>query len=395
MKDANITTAITSLTYYLTEACNLRCTYCYLEKNPARSSTTVGKATIDFLLKESGREKEVHLRFFGGEPLLELPLLLELVRYGKEQAEQVGKKIRFDMISNGTLLEKQTVDELKHIGVEVINSVDGDRATMQLNRPFYQLGQKQNFDDFDYKLHYALENQVVKVARMTVSPGQTNIVENIRHLLEVGYPEIMIALATNLPWQAEAIEHIYDCLSDFYIESAQAGRILPLQITNQLLFARHEIVQGKYQAPENGFCGAGKEMLGVSPNGQLYPCHRFVQLGGEYRLGDVFNGVNTEKRAPFLNVVTDTLHHEMCLTCPALAYCPGSCMAANLLATGDAFYPESRHCLELRAHVRVVTKIYDVLINNCPAFTAFLRQFQQNKRGKNLKSLFAELMAEA
>ncbi|MBL8150292.1 MAG: 4Fe-4S cluster-binding domain-containing protein [Blastocatellia bacterium] len=66
---------ITSLTYYLTEACNLRCTYCYQEKNPARSNIDVGRATIDFLISASGSQKDIHLRFFGGEPLLEIEIM--------------------------------------------------------------------------------------------------------------------------------------------------------------------------------------------------------------------------------------------------------------------------------------------------------------------------------
>ncbi|MBL8150293.1 MAG: SPASM domain-containing protein [Blastocatellia bacterium] len=267
--------------------------------------------------------------------------------------------------------------------------MDGNNATMQANRPFYNI--RQSFNGFDSQLTFAVEKKVAKVARVTVSPNQVNIVENVKHLLSIGYKSIMIALATNVPWQKETIDKIYHTLSDFYIETARAGSILPLQVTNQLLLAKHEIQHDKYEPPTSGFCGAGKEMLGVSPNGDLYPCHRFTHSGKEYLLGNVFNGIEHTKREPFLQVTTSTLHHEMCNSCLALQYCPGSCMAANLLDSGDTFYPESRHCLELRAHVYNVDRIYNELINDCPPFISFLTEAWRSKREKALMSLLSEL----
>ncbi|HYP29263.1 MAG TPA: radical SAM protein [Blastocatellia bacterium] len=383
---------VTSLTYYLTEACNLRCTYCYQEKNPKRSSAEVGKAAIDFLVRESGARKSIHLRFFGGEPLLELDLIKELAAYGREQSSMAGKRIRYDMISNGTLLTRETVDLLREMGVEVISSVDGSRSTMQANRPFYNI--KKSFDGYDEKLSYASASGVAKVARMTVSPHQSDIVDDIKHILRLGYDSITIALATNVDWKEENISSIYDGMAGFYIDTARGGSILPLQPTNQLLLARHEIENGMYEPPSGGFCSAGKDMLGVTVDGELYPCHRFVQLGTEFRIGDVFTGIESDKREPFLGVTTATLHHEICRTCHALPYCPGSCMAANLPASGDMLYPEGRHCLDLRAHVNAVDRIYDSLIDACEPFSSFIDRAWRQKRAGVLRSLISESLGE-
>ncbi len=389
MSDPGQSAPVTSLTYYLTEACNLRCTYCYLEKRPQRSNLEVAKGAIDFLIRESGANRNIHLRFFGGEPLLELDLIKDTVAYGRERAGQAGKNIRFDMVSNGTLLDRETVDALKALGVDVITSVDGSRETMQANRPFHN--QKQTFDGFDEKLRYAVAADVGKVARMTVSPNQTDIIPDIKHLLSLGYKSIMISLATNVPWKQETIEGIYRDIAAFYIETARNGLILPLKATNELLVTKHEIKQGKHFPREHGFCAAGKEMLGVSPSGELYPCHRFVQLGAKFRLGSIFGGVEAEKRKVFLEVTTQTLHHEMCNTCHARPYCPGSCMAANFLATGDTFYPENRHCLDLRAHVKAVDRIYDTLVGEgCEVFSSFLERGWVERRKRLLTSLVSE-----
>ena len=184
---------VTSLTYYLTEACNLRCTYCYVDKQPKHSSFEVGKATLEFLFRESRRETSLHLRFFGGEPMLEIGLIEKLVEYGRSRAAEIGKTIRFDMISNATLATPEVVLRLQSLGVDVITSVDGSRKTMEENRPFFVV--RENFDGFEGKLRHLISTGVGKVARMTISPGQTDIVGNLEHLLALGYESIMMTTA--------------------------------------------------------------------------------------------------------------------------------------------------------------------------------------------------------
>lgn len=60
--------------------CNLKCSYCYEVLSglhqPGRSmDLDVGKRTIDFLIKRAGRRKELEVTFFGGEPLMNFPLM--------------------------------------------------------------------------------------------------------------------------------------------------------------------------------------------------------------------------------------------------------------------------------------------------------------------------------
>ncbi|MGQ9462849.1 MAG: radical SAM protein [Candidatus Fervidibacter sp.] len=62
---------------FLTEACNLRCDYCFVatKKGYKRMSRDVAKRAVDFLMKESREEREVTITFFGGEPLPAIPLM--------------------------------------------------------------------------------------------------------------------------------------------------------------------------------------------------------------------------------------------------------------------------------------------------------------------------------
>jgi uncharacterized protein len=98
-------------------------------------------------------------------------------------------------------------------------------------------------------------------------------------------------------------------------------------------------------------CEAGRTTFGVSVDGGLYPCDNFVKLE-EFRLGDVFNGIDPEKQAEFLR---DTLIDQkpVCKDCWARYQCGGGCYFTAALANGDHRIPHAakcdliRHCVEL------------------------------------------------
>ena len=125
----------------VTQNCNLRCQYCvysgsYINRvhNNKRMSVEVAKQAIDFLVKHSENSKEISIGFYGGEPLLEVPLIREVVDY----AEGVfsGKKLLFNMTTNATLLNIETAKYLYEKKFNVTISLDGPKATHDSNRIF-------------------------------------------------------------------------------------------------------------------------------------------------------------------------------------------------------------------------------------------------------------------
>src|SRR5262249_3153082 len=120
----------------ITNQCNLACTYCY-EYSPDKISKTEGKpkymtaavaeSSIDMLIKESEDRPSVHVTFFGGETLLNFPMLRSSVDYAKRKCAEAGKHVEFSLTTNATLLTEQVVDFLAEHKVGVTISIDGDR----------------------------------------------------------------------------------------------------------------------------------------------------------------------------------------------------------------------------------------------------------------------------
>src|SRR5450432_217641 len=77
---------LTTMVLNVTNQCNLSCTYCYEYgedkivdtengKKPKFMSEETARESVDFMLREAGANKIAHLTFFGGETLMNFPVL--------------------------------------------------------------------------------------------------------------------------------------------------------------------------------------------------------------------------------------------------------------------------------------------------------------------------------
>lgn len=118
----------------LTEICNLRCEYCvYNEYHPnfrgysnKSMSFDTAKKSIDLILQEH-EEEEFSLSFYGGEPLVNFPLLKQCIEYTKNAYPHI--KMTYSFTTNLTILTREMVDYFKSLeGIDILCSLDGPKA---------------------------------------------------------------------------------------------------------------------------------------------------------------------------------------------------------------------------------------------------------------------------
>ena len=123
-----------SLVMNLTNQCNLSCQYCYEfgedkvatpEGKPKFMDIDTAKASVDFLLAQSPGRRSVHITFFGGETLMNFPLLKQVVNYAAGQAAAQGRSIDFSLTTNATLLTPAIIEFLSANRIGVTVSMDG------------------------------------------------------------------------------------------------------------------------------------------------------------------------------------------------------------------------------------------------------------------------------
>lgn len=111
-----------------TEKCNFHCTYCYEEFKIGkmnRSTINGVKALLDSKLKLI---RHLHVEWFGGEPLLALPIVQEISEHiiGLTSVHQ-DVVYHGSMTTNGYLLRPETFERLVALGITSYQiSLDGD-----------------------------------------------------------------------------------------------------------------------------------------------------------------------------------------------------------------------------------------------------------------------------
>ena len=134
---------VENVTLEVTEKCNLRCKYCiYHPSHPEyrafgheNMKWDVAKKAIDFFKKSIPKmQKNRHIGFYGGEPLLEIELIKKAVSYAKEVFGE--KKVNFNMTTNATLLNMDIADFLVQNDFNITISLDGPRNIHNKNRIF-------------------------------------------------------------------------------------------------------------------------------------------------------------------------------------------------------------------------------------------------------------------
>ena len=138
---------LTTMVLNVTNQCNLSCTYCYEYgedkivdtengKKPKFMSEETARESVDFMLKESGANKVAHLTFFGGETLMNFPVLKSTITYARQRAAEIGKEVDFSLTTNATLLRPEIIEFLAENRVGVTISIDGPKEMQDKFRVF-------------------------------------------------------------------------------------------------------------------------------------------------------------------------------------------------------------------------------------------------------------------
>lgn len=190
--------SVSAITLFVIQDCNLRCTYCYGDGGQycdhGKMSIETVKKAVDFLVEQS-ETNNLDIAFFGGEPLLNMPLIKYVIKYTKQIEEKSNKRFSFCMTTNGTLLTPEIEKYLIDNKVSIQISFDGDKKVQDKNR-FFANG-KGSYDLVVEKTKNLRDKKQIS-CRGTITSVSLNLKESFEHLYELGFRSIMLSPADNL-----------------------------------------------------------------------------------------------------------------------------------------------------------------------------------------------------
>jgi uncharacterized protein len=357
------------VTVLLTLQCNFACDYCF-QGDHGDYNKFAQKMTLDMSARVAAwiereldrvRPQRLVVTFFGGEPLLNLPVMYDLADRLWGATRPRGVRMLTSIVTNGLLLTREVVERMRERGLEGVKiTLDGDRETHNRMRPLR--GGQGTFD---------------------------RIIENVRQVA----PLVPIAIGGNFDESSAAS---YPALLDFLREQEFADKlvkvnfkpvirttsvaasqapapkgVLPLIpvnqdgrplggtcmtqvgegggtacdscgfLTEQMTYLREETKRHGFPTPDgvhNGPCHVHVQHAHtIGPDGSLYACPGFTgELGlSTGHIDDRRDARREEQRSKFdgLNPWKD------CGDCAFIPVCAGGCLVASHTQAGDMNTP--------------------------------------------------------
>ncbi|MEZ4412530.1 MAG: SPASM domain-containing protein [Gemmatimonadales bacterium] len=319
-----------ALSLAIAQKCNLGCTYCYAQQGEfggaaKNMSQEAADQAVDLLLADAEPGARLNLAFLGGEPLVNRTVLRTSTTRAARLAAERGVTLTFSITTNGTLVSEADGDFFEEHGFAVTVSLDGPKALHDAQRPY-----KSGAGSYDRVLRnvaplLARQRRMQVSARVTVTPRNLDLRPTLDEFVRLGFHSVGFSPMLSSPTGLGEMQHddletmlgqMIECGREYERHMA-AGRRYPFA---NMVNAMREIDKGTHRPYP---CGAGAGYLGVSAEGDLAACHRFV--GDEAgQMGSLAEGIDAARQDQWL---ADRHVHrqEPCNSCWARYLCGGGC----------------------------------------------------------------------
>jgi uncharacterized protein len=338
--------------------CNLACTYCYVSKNNATMSLATARRALDFIFCHAPPNRNIEVGFFGGEPLLEFPLLQNITDLVESHPSYDPARISLTLTTNGTIFSDAIATFLKAHAFKVCISCDGP--------PHVQNFFRRTPEGKDTA---PVVERTLLAAQQALSPVLVNVVyhpqtfhylpETLDYLSGLGLRYIFLNPDYSARWtplEAAELPVIYRAVADRYItwylkDDPHFVSLIDAKIT--------VLIRGGYHPLERCQMGVGE--LTVTPDGGLYPCERLIGSGsgGPYRIGSIEHGLDLSRLAGQC-APGGSLNAE-CNDCSMKDCCMNWCGCSNIFLTGYYNRVGPFLCASERAAIQIALEVYTTL----------------------------------
>ncbi len=265
---------------HVAEACNLHCPYCYVPRRPRLASVETGQLAVDRLVDLAGRHgySALQLKYAGGEPTLNFPVVWAVHRYAARRTAAAGLGLKEVLLTNGVDLSDWVLDAVAEAGMKLMVSLDGGPESHNETRR--RPGGTSSYD------------LVVSTVDRAIARGlHVDISITLTALNLHGVPEaVAFAVGRQLPFSlnfyrecrtsrklAQAVlSHLRpdpDKMIDVVRRAmaiVEAEPAYPLPLTGILDRARLDVPHGRP-------CSAGRDYLAVDPDGRVAACQMLLE----------------------------------------------------------------------------------------------------------------------
>lgn len=327
---------------HITNACNLACRYCYVNKDGSKMDKAIVRKLVDALIRSVSGHKDIRRIMYtlaGGEPLTNLAAVKEVLAYSQIKARRSGIGRTVAVITNGTILNSGILALIKHNNAGISVSVDGlDR--MNVNRMF------RNGRDSTVVILRNIDRLIKSGTRpfilITLTPENLKgLPAFTRYLLErkLGFsfslvrdPSVSLRMKAYSQEVIRVLMGCYDLMEE----------LLP----RRPYYLRHKFENISLTSHNRRGCSLGRRSFVVSHDGNVYLCQ--MDVGSSRKIAtvadaDILGRVRAQTVYPELNEYQDAKDYPGCFSCGWKYQCAGGCPLLTRMIAGRIGQP-SPYC---------------------------------------------------
>ena len=320
----------------VTARCNFICDYCHAssmapEQQRADMTWETAKKTVDLIF--SSPSPVLKIEFQGGEPLLNWPVIKEIVQYGEFLNHFAKRQLEFVVCTNLPLLTDDMIAFIKDHNIMVSTSLDGPKAIQDCHRKARE--GYSGYDVFRKNLQRLRDALGPHCSSALLTITRTNLDQLpavIDHYVELGFGGIFLRALNPYGFARKNLEQLGYSMEQFVAAYKQILRYLidlNLQGTPFAEYYTSLLLQRILTPFSTGFVDlqspSGAAISGViyDYNGEVYPTDeaRMLARTGDkrFRMGHVLKNSYEEL---FAGALVKELVKKSCIeTLPGCASC--------------------------------------------------------------------------
>lgn len=363
-----------NITFIVTKSCQLACQYCYLigKKDNEIMTLSMAKKTIDFIFACGlfTKGNKIVLDFIGGEPLLEIDLISDILDYWNEKLGEFNHPWKNNygirITTNGLLYNSYKVQsfiEKYRCNLSISISIDGTKTKNDMNRIFPN--QRGTYDKVINNVRLWIKQFPHESTKMTVSHSDLHyIAESVIHHINLGLRVIDFNLVLEDVWHP----------GDDNILESQLIRVADYMVENDFIvednieFTAFDEYIGKPLSENYRQNPCGNMNLSIDAAGNIYTCLRFakysLRTNKPRMIGNVMAGINKNLLHPYLLLDRNICAPKCCIECSVASGCK-RCPAEDYDSsyTRTIFQQTNFACKLHKAKVRAKNYYWNKLYN--------------------------------
>ncbi|MCD6309698.1 MAG: radical SAM protein [Candidatus Eremiobacteraeota bacterium] len=274
------------LCLHITEACNLRCSYCYAKAHDKKNKMPLetAKLILERIIRELPGPNFV-IDFHGGEPLLEFDNIVASIKHARKVNEEVKKCLSFITQTNGVLITREMALTMKEIGLRPGISIDGPPEVHNKYRK-YPNGKGS---------HKEVWRGIELVRDVGITPGVLAVVHHpedyvpvLKFFLDNGFEGMRINFTSYIGRAQEEMDFHYVRGENFarnYLKLVDEALAWcrkydkPLRINDLDHFIHNLTNKTRLMMCYRSPCGIGNSILGFALDGKISGCEETASMG--------------------------------------------------------------------------------------------------------------------